>query len=292
MTAGPPPLEHRWVMVDGMRYHVDLAGGGAPLLLLHGFTGSTASWEPIRGELAKRYATIAVDLPGHGSTDAPDDVARYRLDRFADDLAQIVAELGIERVAVLGYSLGGRAALRFALRHPARVAALVLESASAGITDDAERAARRAADTALADAIERDGIDSFVAGWERLPLWASQASLPAAARDKLRAQRLANDPKGLANSLRGAGAGVDPPVLERLRTMVTPFFVITGALDPKYVDLGARIVAAAPPSRIPSSPSKHVAVDGAGHVVHLEQPAAFSAAISGFLDAVAEDAAW
>ena len=292
VTAPRLPLEHREISVDGVRYHVDLAGSGQPLLLLHGFTGSTASWDSVRGELAARHATIAVDLPGHGRSDAPDDVARYRLDRFADDLAQMLDQLGFRRVAVLGYSLGGRAALRFALRHPSRVAALVLESTSPGITADAERAARQVTDAELADSIERDGIETFVARWEQLPLWASQASLPSGTRERLRAQRLTNDPKGLANSLRGAGAGVDPPVLDRLRTMTTPTFVVTGLLDQKYVSLGVRIAAAAPLTRISSWPSQHIAFEGAGHAVHLEQPAAFAAAVIGFLDAVAADAPW
>ena len=290
MTAAGP-LEDREVTVDGLRYHVDLAGRGRPLLLLHGFTGSTASWEPVRRAFATRYATIAVDLPGHGRSGAPADVARYHLDRFADDLARILTELGIERAAVLGYSLGGRAALRFALRHPLRVSALILESTSAGITDDAERAARRVSDTARADSIERDGIAAFVDHWERLPLWASQASLSDEVRERLRAQRLANDPRGLANSLRGAGAGIDPPLHDRLRNLTAPTFVITGELDQKYVSLGTRM-AASLQLRSPSWSSKHVSLEAAGHAVHLEQPMAFSETVMAFLDAVARDDAW
>ena len=288
MTAAGP-LEDRAITVDGLRYHVDFAGRGPPLLLLHGFTGSTASWEPVRGAFARSYATIAVDLPGHGRSGSPDDVARYHLDRFADDLARILTELGTERVAVLGYSLGGRAALRFALRHPSRVAAVVLESTSAGITEEAERAARLVSDAELADSIERDGLVAFVDRWERLPLWASQASLPAETRERLRAQRLMNDPKGLANSLRGAGAAVDPPVYDRMRRIMVPAFIITGQLDQKYVSLGTRM-AVELRLRLPSWSSKHVTIDDAGHAVHLEQPAAFSAAVLGFLDAVGRDA--
>ena len=283
------PVEHVHIEVDGVRYHVARTDAqGPPVLLLHGFTGSTRTWAPVAGVLSFEHTTIAVDLPGHGESDAPDDVARYALDRFADDLAQVLTELGIDRVAVLGYSLGGRAALRLALRHPLRVAALVLESTSAGITKDAERAARVASDAELADAIERDGIAAFVDRWERLPLWASQASLPAEVREQLRAQRLTNDPKGLANSLRGAGAGADLPVLDRLRSIHVPAFLITGQLDQKYVSLATRM-AVELRARVPSWTPKHVAIDAAGHAVHLEQPAAFSANVLGFLDAVVRD---
>ena len=183
---------------DGLQLHVVRSGSGPALLMLHGFTGSAATWAPLSEALGDRFATIAVDLPGHRASSAPADSARYALGRLAADLARVLDRLGVARAAVLGYSMGGRAALRFALEHPDRVTALVLESSSPGIADPAERASRRAADVALAEAIERDGVAAFVERWEALPLWATQRALPAAARDKLRAQRLANTPLGLS----------------------------------------------------------------------------------------------
>ncbi len=265
---------------DGLRLHVSCAGTGLPLILLHGFTGAASAWDALRAALKERHTTVAIDLPGHGRSGAPDDPARYTLDRFADDLETTLDTLGLTRVAVLGYSLGGRAALRFALRHSARVAALIVESASPGIDDADERAARAAADAALADTIERDGIGAFVAWWERLPLWASQASLPQEVRARLHAQRLDNRPRGLANSLRGAGAGADPPVLDRLGTLDLPALIIAGALDEKYVAACQRMEAAIP--------GAHLAiVPGTGHTAHLERPDAFAALVSGFLDRVA-----
>ena len=126
--------------------------------------------------------------------------------------------------------MGGRVALHVALRlaaaAPERLAALVLESASPGIADDGERAARRAADDALADEIERDGVAAFVERWERLPLCDSQRALPASARERLRAQRLASDPRGLANSLRGLGAGATQPLHHRLRELGLPTLLL------------------------------------------------------------------
>jgi 2-succinyl-6-hydroxy-2,4-cyclohexadiene-1-carboxylate synthase len=270
-------VERRDVDVDdGLRLHVALSGDGPPLVLLHGFTGSAETWAPLGSALGAAYTTIAVDLPGHGRSMAPDDPARYALGRFADDLARVLDALAIERVAVLGYSMGGRAALRFALRHPDRVAALVLESTSPGIADPVRRADRLASDLALADSIEREGIHAFVDRWERLPLWESRRAMPDAARVLLRAQREANQPAGLANSLRGAGAGADQPVLDRLSTIHTPALLIVGALDAPYVALGRLMERAFPTAHMTLVPE-------AGHAVHLEQPDAFVAAVKVFL---------
>lgn len=260
----------------GLRLHVARAGHGSPVVLLHGFTGSGETWAPLVAALAARHETLAVDLPGHGRSAAPADPARYTLARFADDLARLLDRLGIDAAAVLGYSLGGRAALRFALEHPARVAALVLESASPGIADAAERAARAAADRELADDIEREGVSAFVERWERLPLWASQAALPNEARARQRAQRLSNVPRGLANSLRGAGAGAEPPVIGRLAEQRAPALVVAGALDQKYVALGRLMAAAMPRARL-------AVVPDAGHAVHLERPDAFADLVTRFL---------
>ncbi len=270
---------------DGLHLHVARAGAGPPLVLLHGFTGSTETWESLVGML-EGTATIAVDLPGHGRSGAPRDPARYALDRFADDLAAVLDALQVDRTAVLGYSLGARAALHFAAAHPHRVAALVLESASPGIRDPAERAARMASDAALADTIERDGVPAFVDRWERLPLWASQASLPEATRARLHAQRVANGPDGLANSLRGAGAGTHPSVIERLAGHGRPTLLIVGALDTKYMALGHILAAAIPGARV-------AVVPDAGHAVHLEQPDVFADLVTDFLDGVpSENGAW
>ena len=275
--SGNLVVERRTVDVgDGMRLHLAIGGSGPPLVMLHGFTGSAESWAPLRAGLGASHTTIAIDLPGHGGSSAPDEPARYALDRFADDLARVLDALGIGRVALLGYSMGGRAALRFALRQPGRLAALLLESTSAGIGDPARRAERRASDDALADAIERDGVHAFVERWERLPLWESQRALPDEVRALLRAQRQDNVPHGLANSLRGAGAGVDRPVDDRLSDIRAPTLLVVGALDTRFVALGRLLEAALPNART-------IVVPEAGHAVHVERPQHFTTAVTEFL---------
>jgi 2-succinyl-6-hydroxy-2,4-cyclohexadiene-1-carboxylate synthase len=275
-----PTIQRRVIDVgDGLALHVEQAGEGPPLVLLHGFTGAASTWTPLLPRLSAEYATVAIDLPGHGHSSAPASPHRYALARFADDLLRVLDALAIDRVALLGYSMGGRAALRAALRAPDRVAALALESTSPGIADPARRAERRTADRTLADEIEREGVPAFVSRWETLPLWASQQALSATARAALRAQRERNDATGLANSLRGAGAGEDEPVLAHLDTIAAPVLLVAGALDGAYVAAGGEMARAFPNARL-------AVVPGAGHAVHLERPDELTHAVLAFLRGV------
>jgi 2-succinyl-6-hydroxy-2,4-cyclohexadiene-1-carboxylate synthase len=265
--------------VRGVPLEVAEEGDGPPVLLLHGFTGSAATWAPLARSLADGYATVAPSLPGHGRSGAPRDPARYDMASCVGDLLALLDALQAERAAVLGYSMGGRIALHLALAAPERVRALVLESASPGIADAAEREARRRSDEALADSIERDGIAAFVARWERLPLFASQASLPAAVREALRARRLASEPAGLAGSLRGIGAGAVAPLWARLGEIAAPTLVVAGALDETYRTIGAAMATSIPAARL-------AVVEGAGHAVHLERPEEHARLVRTFLDEV------
>jgi 2-succinyl-6-hydroxy-2,4-cyclohexadiene-1-carboxylate synthase len=266
------------VAVDGLTYHVERAGAGAgtALVLLHGFTGSAATWAPFLPAFAREFDTVAIDLPGHGATEAPRDPARYRMERTVADLAAILERLGIARAAWLGYSLGGRVALGVAALAPSRVAALVLEGASPGIADPAERAARVRSDEALAARIERAGVAAFVDEWEGLPLFASQGRLPADVRAAHRRQRLASDPAGLASSLRGIGQGAQPPLHDRLGEIAAPTLLLAGAEDSKFRRLAAEMAAGMPAAEV-------VVIEGAGHAAHLEQPRAFEEAVLAFV---------
>jgi 2-succinyl-6-hydroxy-2,4-cyclohexadiene-1-carboxylate synthase len=277
MPAELPRAESDVDVGDGLTLHVASSGAGRPLVLLHGFTGSGRSWDDLRRRLEPARQVITIDLPGHGASAAPRDPARYALPRLANDLVRVLDALQLDRAAVHGYSLGGRAALRLALAHPDRVSTLVLESCSPGISDPAERAARARDDAALADSIERDGVQAFVDRWERLPLWSSQAALPDAARARQRGVRLAGTATGLAASLRGAGVAAEPDAMGALHRLEVPTLVVAGALDTKYALIAADMAARLPQARL-------AVVDAAGHAVHLECPAQLASLVGQFLD--------
>ncbi|MEI7743423.1 MAG: alpha/beta fold hydrolase [Chloroflexota bacterium] len=263
-------------MIDGLRWEVRSRGTGAPLLLLHGFTGRGASWSAHADRWVRAgRRVIVVDLPGHGRTRTA-DAARASIERTADDLAAILGHELAGPADVLGYSLGARVALRLAAGHPAIVGRLVLESPSAGIADAAARAARRAADEALATRIERDGIEAFVTEWERNPVFASHAAMAPARLARQRGIRMGNRPDGLAASLRGGGQGAMEPLHDQLAGITTPTLVLTGGDDAIGRPRAAQVAAAIPGARL-------AIVEGAGHTPHDEQPRTFHRLVDDFL---------
>lgn len=259
--------------LNGARYAVEVAGapaGAPPYLLLHGFTGAVSNWERVISALSERAYVLAPDLLGHGLTDAPADPARYAMPSAAADLFALWQQLELPPVHLVGYSMGGRLALYTALAYPRMVARLTLESASPGLETEAERAARRAADEALADRIEREGLPAFVTSWENLPLFATQS---VEAKASLRPARLAQRPHGLANSLRGMGTGAQPSLWSRLLELTMPVHLIVGALDAKFVAINQRMQVLIPGARLTLIPD-------AGHTTHLEQPVAYLQALT------------
>ncbi|MEP7286800.1 MAG: 2-succinyl-6-hydroxy-2,4-cyclohexadiene-1-carboxylate synthase [Chloroflexota bacterium] len=257
------------IMVNGLYLNVEIGGTGEPLLLLHGFMGSSQSWAEQRIAFEGSHKVITLDLPGHGFSDSPTNPTRYQIDRVSASLDTILDQLELGSVHLLGYSMGGRVAQHFALTYPHRVRSLLLESTSPGLADPAERQARIASDAALAEKIEREGLEAFVAYWSQLPLFASQANLPAHIRADQWSQRLQNNVGGLANSLRGLSTGAQFPLWDRLNELTAPTLLIVGALDSRYTQTGQQMAKAIPTVQI-------AVVPNAGHNVHLEQPAVFN----------------
>ncbi len=277
MIAAPVRID-----IDGLGWAVRVAGSGPALLLLHGFTGSGRSWDGGLADAAAEagFSVIAPDLPGHGGTGwragrssgpvdgvDPDAPSLASIERTADDLAELLGTLGRRSAHVVGYSMGARVALRLAIAHPERVGRLVLEAASAGIADDAERTLRRAADEAFVQVLEREGIVAFADAWERNPVLAGEAGLPASTRSALREIRLGHDAAGLSASLRAAGQGAMEPLHGRLGEVAAATLVIVGATDPAR-QRAATVAAGIPGARL-------AVVDGAAHAPHLEAPGAF-----------------
>jgi len=241
------------------------------LVALHGFTGSGADFEPLASRLA--VPMVAPDLLGHG--DAPDPVDP-RAHRMSAQARRIAAEPMEGPLVLLGYSLGGRVALRLWPLLRDRLAGMVLIGAHPGLTDPIVRAERMAADQALAGQIEERGIEWFVDHWAKHPIIQSQASIPVSIRRSMQARRRANRAIGLANSLRGAGQGATDPVWDDLADIPVPCLVLSGQTDHKYAEICAATALAIPQGQ-------HEVIPDAGHCAHLENIEATTSVLSTFL---------
>lgn len=127
--------EHsRFIELDDMRVHYRDEGQGLPLLLIHGSNASLHSWDGWADALADRYRVIRLDLPGHGLT-GPHPRDQYSWQQMADFIDHFVSALGLERMVVVGNSMGGAVAWHYAVNHSSRVTSLVLID-SRGIPSD------------------------------------------------------------------------------------------------------------------------------------------------------------
>jgi len=250
-------------------------GEGSPLLLIHGFTGNRDAWNHLRPLLGSRFRVLAPDLPGHGESPLIEDTT---FQGTVDQLLALLDATGVERVDIAGYSLGARVALALCLRAPERVGRLVLESGSPGLRRRRERGERRRDDAALAEVIERDGLEAFVRRWEALPLFEGLRGLPEPLRTGLHERRLSHRPEALARSLRALSLGAQPSYWARLWTVRAPTLLLTGRRDEKFTGI-ARAMAAEMPLVW-----GHV-FPGAGHAPHLESPEEWAKEVSSFLSA-------
>jgi len=266
------PLDIKRIQVNLGEYHygVTVVGDGKPLVCLHGFSESGTTWDGIHVD---GYRMIRIDLIGHGTSSRPTEVGAYTMSQMLLDLHRIVYALAGESYALLGYSMGARIALLYALEYPLEVTKLILESGSVGIEGIVERSERCEADVALGKRIREQTIEWFAETWANLDIFKSQYTLPNAVQNRIQHRRLQNSPHALAFTLEGSGQGVMPYVGHRLQELTMPICYISGELDTKYTEIGKQYFAHA-----------HHVVLGAGHNVHVEKPCQYMCIVKEFLD--------
>jgi 2-succinyl-6-hydroxy-2,4-cyclohexadiene-1-carboxylate synthase len=256
-------VSSHFIEARGVTLHAEVGGSGRPVVLLHGFTGSVAAMAQLAGGLRDSYRTISIDLVGHGRSEAPRSPESYAMSSCVEQIASVLDALRLRDVHLVGYSMGGRAALALCAAEPGRVASALLIGAAGGIGDPDVRAARIRADTRLAEQIERDGISAFVDFWMAQPFVARERRIGSEAFAEARRMRLANRPHALAASLRGMGAGAQPPLLGRLASLDLPICLVVGEEDAKFCAIASELARELPNARIELVPD-------AGHAAHLE----------------------
>ena len=226
------------------------------MLFIPGFMQRGDAWRPVAELLPERYPSVMLE---------------HEQNSFKGRLGEIAAA-GAGRMLV-GYSLGGRLALRAALREPERYLGVVTVGATAGIDEPSLRTARAEADERLAGWMEASPVEYIVDVWERQPLFADQSD---ALIEDQRAGRLTQRPEDLAMLLRTAGQGVLEPVWHELLRLDLPLLAIAGVRDEGYVRAARRMADTAPRGRAEI-------VEEAGHAVQLQRPDEVARLIEGFL---------
>lgn len=251
------------VDVNGARLWYDEAGQGEAVLLLHGGLGDSGLWEPVVPFLAERFRVLRTDLRFYGRSVGPNVPWSWE-----EDVVGVLDELGIERVALVGLSMGGRIAIDVALAAPGRLWALALVAPGLGGHDvdpySEEQSARFEAAEAEGDLEAAMAVDFEV--------WA-----PLGADERIRRLWHATPD---ANPL---PPGLEPRRTEdakpRLRELAVPTLVVTASHDPAgFREIGPLIAREAPHAR-------HVELDS-DHYVTLREPELSARTLLAFLDTV------
>ena len=251
-------MHHMQINIGDYHYGVSIVGEGKPLICFHGFSESGSTWDGIE---VQGYRLIRIDSMGHGRSARPMELQPYELPQMLSDLHRIIYAVAGERYALMGYSMGARLALLYALEYPHEVTHLILESGSVGIEDEGERQDRYVADQGLAERIRAHDITWFSETWAKLEIFKTQQGLPTKVQQQIRGRRLLNSPHALAFTLKGSGQGSMPYVGHRLSELTMPVCYISGELDAKYTAIGAKYFG-----------DVYRIVSQVGHNVHVEAP--------------------
>jgi len=246
-----------------------------PVLLLHGFLGSSADFSALKAELPANTSLTALDWPGHGRLSGLRASSDYTL---ASHLAPILDWIRAQSTPgiLVGYSMGGRLLQHTLASLPALEAGwrVVLVSSSPGLADPDVARNRQAGDAAAARLLREQGIRPFLRYWHNQTMFRPMMALPESVLAPILARREQSDPEGLALSLEAVGPGSVPSTEGLLRRLDCRVDLVVGEEDKRYVDLAAEMAG------LMRNACIHL-VPGAGHAVHLECPEDLASIISG-----------
>jgi 3-oxoadipate enol-lactonase len=245
-----------YTFINGSNLHYKIYGSGVPIIFVHGLGGHRGMWDLQVREFSGNYQAVVYDLRGHGQSESPD--RPYSIDFFADELHHLLHFLGLKKSIVLGLSLGGRILLRFALKYPTEIRALILADAQSEIPEESKQRLRR-----VAEFVQREGMEKAAEVFFSLPLLQGLAESNPERFQKEKAHFAKSSAVGFVQSC--LAIAKMEPLIDRLSAIKAPTLVLAGEKDEPYLaylDLYAR--------QIPNC--KKQIVPRAGHVSNLENP--------------------
>jgi len=258
--------------VNGVRLYYESHGEGLPLVFAHGGGGNLLQWTYQVPHFSKRYRVITFDNRGHGRSESPEK--GYSMEVFSEDIRGLLDTLSLERVVLIGLTMGAMTALRFALDHPDRLLGLVLVGASEGGRDVMRERFEMSARIA-----ESHGMEMLAEGFCSVVFspWFQEEKSDFVAGCK-RAMQAAS-PQGYARSIRALANR--PPLKERLGEIEAKTLVVVGKDDVTEFPLeDADLYAKGIPG------ARLVKIDKAGHLACIEQPEMFNGLLDAFLEEI------
>jgi pimeloyl-ACP methyl ester carboxylesterase len=253
--------------INGINSYYQIHGSGSPIILIHGLGGDHSTWDSQVPEFSQSHQVIVYDLRGHGQSESPDHP--YSIDLLADDLDQFIQFLGHTQVVILGLSLGGRILLRYALKYPQKLQAMILSDTQSETPAEAAYGF-----PILAEIVRKEGMGRAAELFLSLPLFQGLAKRNPDWWETERKRFIQTSPVGFINSL-SAIAGMES-LNDQLSTIQAPTLALAGEEDEtylSYLELFFQRIKGCQKGLIPQ----------AGHMSNLENPKVFNGMVLSFL---------
>ena len=241
-----------------------------PYFFIHGFTGSSNSWNSILKNFNKYSYTI--DIPGHRKSHFLDINENYTIDDWCYELYMILNDLKINKINLCGYSMGGRIAIAFADKFKDKINSLILESTSLGLNESEVRSERFYNDKELAKDLKQD-IVSFMKNWNKNPLFKNQKKRNKIEWENQNKNRLSHNKNQLAKALEVFSPSNMRYYDKAFQEFNFPIYVINGEEDDKYIKIGREMI------RLNKNTKQYI-ITNSGHNTHMENPEMFLDALN------------
>ena len=259
--------------VNGIEMNYFSVGSGFPLVLAHGHSGNLRNWA-LQRSLAERYRMISVDHRGHGKSSAPAQPDKYSMGIMAEDLSELLRQIGVTECYLVGHSMGGMIALEFALAHQDMLRALVLVDTAPGeirmhLIQDLDEIERIARTEGMAGVFEHN--------LKRNPVMAMEIAKQPGNYEIYKREYLLNNVDGYVNSLRALRTRRS--LIDRLGEIEVPTLIVVGDRDEPFIEPAHQMHAGIPGSEL-------VVVPECGHSPHIEFPEIFNQTLLDFFGRV------
>ncbi len=232
-----------------LSYSLEGIAPAPTILFLHGFLGCKEDWNPMIAFLKARFSCLTMDLPGHGSSAFEEDAA--------EAVMHTLTKLKIHPMMVVGYSVGGRIALRLKFPTTEWRPFLLILSANPGAPTAIDMETRKMEETKWVKLLEKGSMADFLNAWYEQPMFAPIKKNEQLFKSMLE-KRLQNDPKNMLSFYKANAPGLLPaPTLP-----AKDILFLCGEMDKKYSDLYQKTL----------KRKQFVSLAQCGHVLHLENP--------------------